>query len=67
MGGGVLFLMVRQGEELIPGNGWNSCEGCLCGTLIIAKAVQVGSLETCKLKDERLVEHQSIVKCSRKV
>ena len=54
----MLFLMVRQGEELIPGNGWNSCEGCLCGTLIIAKAVQVGSLETCKLNHERLVEHR---------
>ena len=57
LGGGVV---VGQGEELIPGNWWNSCEGCLRGMLIIATAVQVGSFETCKLKDERLVEHREM-------
>ena len=42
------------------------CEGCLCGMLIIAKAVQVGSLETCNLEDDRLVEHRKMQQKSLK-
>ena len=34
--------------------------------LIIAKAVQVGSLETCNLEDDRLVEHRKMQQKSLK-